>query len=219
MPYALLAIAVLLVFIFCPILLLCLYPCRCFQRVLNKYHLSSQTLYTFMDAFQGSFKNGTRDCRYFAAIYLMTRVVLYLSLGISIITFTTSMMNGVLLVIIVLLAFFRPYKESLYNKLDICLMVTLMVLTSSAWLFEIHATWFERVLDSVLLLLISPFPLLYPLCLLSYHIWMSNILQTIITQTKVFFQRAAAHQQTQETQVSLLQQAPMTEATALLTKD
>ena len=222
LPYALLAIAVLLVFIFCPILLLCLYPCRCFQRVLNKYHLSSQTLHTFMDTFQGSFKNGTngtRDCRYFAAVYLMSRVVLYLSLGISIITFTTSMMNGVLLVIIVLLAFFRPYKESLYNKLDICLMVTFMVLTSSAWIFEIHATWLERVLDSVLLLLISPFPLLYPLCLLSYHIWRLNVLQTIITQTKIFFQGAAAHQQTQETQVSLPRQAPMTEATALLAKD
>ena len=71
LPYALLALAVLLVFTFLPILLLCVYPCRCFQRVLNRYHLSSQTLHTFMDTFQGGFKdgkNGTRDFRYFAAV-------------------------------------------------------------------------------------------------------------------------------------------------------
>ena len=76
LPYALLALAVLLVFTFLPILLLCVYPCRCFQRVLNRYHLSSQTLHTFMDTFQGSFKdgtNGTRDYRYFAAVYLIVR--------------------------------------------------------------------------------------------------------------------------------------------------
>ena len=85
LPYALLALAVLLVFTFLPILLLCVYPCHCFQRVLNRYHLSSQTLHTFMDTFQGGFKdgtNGTRDCRYFAAVYLIVRVALYISLGI-----------------------------------------------------------------------------------------------------------------------------------------
>ena len=100
LPYALLALAVLLVFTFCPILLLCLYPCRCFQRFLNRYHLSSQTLRTFMDSFQGSFKdgtNGTRDCRYFAAVYLIVRVALYISLGVSIVTFNISMIIGVLL--------------------------------------------------------------------------------------------------------------------------
>ena len=227
LPYALLAIAVLLVFTFLPILLLCLYPCHCFQRFLNRYHLSSQTLHTFMDIFQGSFKdgtNGTRDCRYFAAVYLIIRVVLYLSLGISIVTFNSSTISGVLLVVVVLLEIFQPYKELLYNRLDICLLVTLMVVSSSAWVFEIHTTWLERGVDRLLLFLISPIPLLYPLCLLSYHIWKSNILQTTIGLIRVIFQRSAAHQQTeaslpQQTEASLPQQAPMTEATALLAKD
>ena len=219
LPYALLAFAVLIVFTFFPILLLCVYPCRCFHRCLNRYHLSSPALHTFMDTFQGSFKdgtNGTRDCRYFAAIYLMTRVVLYLSLGISIVTFNTSMISGVLLVVIVLLSVFQPYKESLYNRLDICLLVTLMVMFSSAWVFEAHTTWLERDVEQYLLVLISPIPLLYPLCLLSYHIWKSNILQITIVQIKVIFQRSASHQQTE---ASLPQQAPMTEATALLAQD
>ena len=86
LPYAVLAISVLLVFTFLPILLLCLYPCRCFQRFLNSCHLRSQALHTFMDAFQGCYKdgtNGTRDCRYFAAVYLIARVAVYLSLVYS----------------------------------------------------------------------------------------------------------------------------------------
>ena len=111
LPYALLALAVLLVFTFCPILLLCLYPCRCFQRFLNRYHLSSQTLHTFMDTFQGGFKDGTngnRDCRYFAAVYLIVRVALYISLGVTIVTFNISMINGVLLLFALLLVMFQP---------------------------------------------------------------------------------------------------------------
>ena len=103
--------------------------CHCFQRVLNRYHLSSQTLHTFMDTFQGGFKdgtNGTRDCRYFAAVYLIVRVALYISLGISIATFNFSMINGVLLLFGLLLVMFHPYKKSLYNKIDISLVFIMM---------------------------------------------------------------------------------------------
>ena len=146
----------------------------------------------------------------------MTRVVLYLSVGISIVTFNTSTISGVLLVVIVLLAAFQPYKQSLYNRLDICLLVTLMVVFSSNWVFQAHSTWLEIDVERYVLVLISPIPLLYPLCLLSYHIWKLNILQITITQIKVILQRSASHQQTE---ASLPQQASMTEATALLAQD
>ena len=220
LPYALLALAVLLVFTFCPILLLCLYPCRCFQRFLNRYHLSSQTLHTFMDTFQGSFKdgtNGTRDCRYFAAVYLIVRVALYVSLGVSIVTFSISMINGVLLLFALLLVMFQPYKKSLYNKIDIFLIFAMMVFLSLAWVFEIVDIWFERAIDRFVLLLLSPIPLLYPLCLLSHHVWKnSERLQAAITRIRVaFFQRVAAQQQTE---ASLPQQV-LNEATALLAND
>ena len=218
LPYALLALAVLLVFTFLPILLLCVYPCRCFQRVLNRYHLSSQTLHTFMDTFQGGFKdgtNGTRDCRYFAAVYLIVRMALYISLGISIVTFNITMINGVLLLFGVLLVIFQPYKKSLHNKIDIILMFIMMAFFSSAWLFDVDDIWLERIVDRFVLIPMSPIPLLYPLCLLSYHVWKnSERLQMAIMRIRVaFFQRAAAHQQTEASQQVL------NEATALLAKD
>ena len=43
LPYAVLAIVVLLVFTLLPILLLCLYPCHCFQQFLNRCQMRSQT--------------------------------------------------------------------------------------------------------------------------------------------------------------------------------
>ena len=76
-PYAIAAILVFVVFNALPVVLLCLYPCRCFQRLLSGRRL--RCLHTFMDAFQGSYKNGTEDtldCCYFAAVYLVVRIVL-----------------------------------------------------------------------------------------------------------------------------------------------
>ena len=61
-----------------PVLLLFLYPCRCFQRCLNHFHLRSLALNAFVDVFQGCYKDGTnatRDCRYFAAFQLILRLI------------------------------------------------------------------------------------------------------------------------------------------------
>ena len=79
LPFAILALVALLVFNIFPLLLLVLYPCQCFQRCLNRCNIRYQVLHTFMDVFQGSYKdgtNGTRDCRWFAALYLMLRIAL-----------------------------------------------------------------------------------------------------------------------------------------------
>ena len=114
--YGLLAVAVLLVFTFFPILLLCLYPLRCFQRFLNRYHLNSQTLHTFMDTFKDG-TNGTRDCRSFTAIYLIIRVVILLSLGFWMISFSMVWEVTLPLVVVLLysLAFNRIGTPSITN--------------------------------------------------------------------------------------------------------
>ena len=57
-------------------------PCSCFQVCLNRTGCSCQSLHTFMDAFQGHYKNGTngtRDLRFFSGLYLLLRHVLYAS--------------------------------------------------------------------------------------------------------------------------------------------
>ena len=71
-PYAALAIAVLVIYVLLPPLLILVYPLKKFQKCLRRSRFRLQALHTFMDAFQGCYKNGTdggRDCRYFAALY------------------------------------------------------------------------------------------------------------------------------------------------------
>ena len=137
LPYAIITLAVLFIFILFPTALLFLYPMKCFQRCLNRSQMKLRTLHTFTDAFQGCYKdgtNGTRDCRYFSAMYLMLRItgsILFIS--------TTSAMSLLWIVILCLLlltsiAICQPYKSkhSIYISIDIALILLLAV-----WLLSI----------------------------------------------------------------------------------
>ena len=76
LPYGILAISMLVIFNLLPMILLLLYPCRCFQRCLNVCGVRSHLLHTLMDAFQGCYRHQPRDCRYFAGIYFGVRIIL-----------------------------------------------------------------------------------------------------------------------------------------------
>ena len=127
LPYGVLALVVLVVFGIFPLLLLCLYPCRCFQRCLNCCRLRSQLLHIFMDAFQGHYKdgtNGTRDCRWFSALYLIVRLS-FLIVFSTVYTsrFRLSTYLSILLLLLLLTAIFQPYKSPIDNNIDIFLQV------------------------------------------------------------------------------------------------
>ena len=64
-PYAVLALSVLTLFIILPTLVLLLYPFACFQKVLNTLPIRQHVLHTFMDSFFGFYKDGhtTRHSR------------------------------------------------------------------------------------------------------------------------------------------------------------
>ena len=66
LPYAILALAITVLFNILPLLLLLLYPLQCFQRCLSICRLRWHGLHIFIDAFHGCYKNGTvagtRDC-------------------------------------------------------------------------------------------------------------------------------------------------------------
>ena len=120
-PYAILAIAVLVVFIFSPLLLLIVYQCRCFHRCTQHCGFTCNILYAFMDAFQGCYKdgtNGTRDCRYFPVVYLILRILLALA---YVITRSHSLYQvaGLLWITTAfLVSTIRPYKVDIYTTLD-----------------------------------------------------------------------------------------------------
>jgi len=198
-PYAILAITVLLVFAVLPILLLCLYPCRCFQRFLNSCHFRSQALHTFMDAFQGCYKdgtNGTRDCRYFAALYLILRVAVHFLLIYSSITYTNAVTTAVLAIMILLLSCFQPYKSTLHNQLDIFLFTCTVVFMSSAYYLQFTSTTLKEKTERYIIYLLAPPLIIYPLCLVLYHTWKtSRRLQLATKWIRALLQRSNSYQQ------------------------
>ena len=119
LPFALFAIFVLCVFIFFPALVLLLYPTKLFQKCLGCCGSRWLALHAFADVFQGCYKNGTngtRDCRYFAGLYLVLRIVLLLAMyGGSVFGIYDEMVSIICLVIAALLfLLFRPYKDKFW---------------------------------------------------------------------------------------------------------
>ena len=76
-----------------------------------------------MDAFQGCYKFEPYDCRYWAAFYLFLRIA-----ALAIFAATQSgyivVVGGITLIpVIILFAVIRPYRETVYNVVDIVLLM------------------------------------------------------------------------------------------------
>ena len=174
LPFAALAISVLLVFVLFPMLLLLLYPMRSFQRCLGYYtRIRWQFLHTFADAFQGCYKNGTNgtyDCRYFAGLYLVFRIVL-LAAFITL-SYTWLILISVSVVVSLLFAYFRPYKNNYFNIID-CFVFAVMALTIYLIAFVIGANSF-------------PIELLYVVGLIPFLYFISFILYKILSRVALF---------------------------------
>ena len=117
LPFAFLSIFILCIFVFLPALFLLLYPMKVFQKCLGCCGRRLLALHAFADVFQGCYKNGTngtRDCRYFAGLYLVIRIILLPALyGGFIFGFYGKMVSIVCLVTgSLLFLLFRPYKNS-----------------------------------------------------------------------------------------------------------
>ena len=162
LPFALLAIFVLCIFTFFPALVLLLYPTKLFQKCLGCCGRSWLALHAFADVFQGCYKNGTngtRDCRYFAGLYLILRIVLLLAMyGGSVFGLYSDMVSIVCMVITALLfLLFRPYKDNFWlNVWD----SAVFSLIAFAVFYNMYARYVAPVPIEVLGLL-ATLPLLY----------------------------------------------------------
>ena len=132
LPYATLAITVLILFTILPILLLCLYPCQCFQKLLNCCGQRCTVLHTFMDTFQGCYKNradGSCDRRWFSAVYLVSRIAsLILVATTHEITLLLLYITFLLILTAILTTVVQPYKSHKYNIVDAVLILILAII-------------------------------------------------------------------------------------------
>ena len=100
--------------------MLIFYQAAFFQKCLTRCKINSQALRTFVETFQGCYKdgtNGTRDCRYFAGFYFILRIIAvvlssttspHIAIAGSVLYWCTAL----------LFALVQPYKVHLYNVVD-----------------------------------------------------------------------------------------------------
>ena len=175
LPFALLAICVLLVFVLFPMVLLLLYPMRSFQRCLCYCtRIRWQFLHTFADAFQGCYKNGTngtRDYRYFAGLYFFFRIVMFLAF-ITPMSYIQLILFPLPVVISLLFAYCRPYKNNFFNIID-SLAFALLDLA-------LYLVFFAMRVMPV------PIQILYVIVLIPLFYFVSFILYKILSRVALF---------------------------------
>ena len=134
LPFAVVSICVGLVFLVFPTVLLILYPTRIFRKCITccqfrRWH----ALHTFMEAFQGQYKdgtNGTRDFRMVSALYLIFRIgvlLAYLSTQRNIDDHAFGWLTTAVVLVSTSLFFaiVRPYKVNYFNAIDSIILAML----------------------------------------------------------------------------------------------
>ena len=136
--YAVITLLLVFIVLIIPIIFLFLYPSRWFQKSLNHFHLQLLPLRAFVDAFQGCYKDGTdgtRDCRYCAALQLVLRLIFPFIFFITTEITLPLLFSAVALTLyITLFVIVRPYKVNVYNKTDAVLLMTLLLAMFSCYI-------------------------------------------------------------------------------------
>ena len=144
LPYGILAIAVTCVFVILPTVTLAFYQFAFFQKFLNLFPFRWYILHTFVDSFQGCYKNGTepgtRDCRWFSAAYLVLRCISFLLYGITLNSvfypsFILFMFSFILLLVLV-----QPYKTSASGHLKTNIVFLIVISMFTVAIFGVGAS-------------------------------------------------------------------------------
>ena len=168
LPFALLAISILVIFIALPVVILLLYPTRIFQRFIGCCNTRWHALDAFVDAFQGYYKdgtNGTPDWRYFSGLYLIFRILAIGTHVLPDITYQSVYKLTCYSFVSLFFGLLQPYKERWINYLD---SIAFMLLSVSEFivLYDLNITRsnfsFAYALDVV--------PLLYLIVYASYKL-------------------------------------------------
>ena len=182
LPYAILAISVFTVFVLLPTLLLILYPFRWFQRLFSFFPFRWYILHTFMDSFYGCYKDGTqpgtRDCRWFASLFFIVRILLH-AIGLSARNIMFFPYAAMLLILFSILLFnVQPYKTAVghYSTFNVIFILLLAMLYTSCVGFNISSESDNKLspLFLVSAFFTGIFPILYLVGILFHWMYSNN---------------------------------------------
>ena len=192
LPYAIPSIFILLTFTTLPPIVLTFYQSSLFQKCLSRCKMNSQALRTFVETFQGCYKDGitsgTRDCRYFAGLYFILRIIIA-TLSFANVELFTLGCSALYWCAALLFAFVKPYKNSFYNFTDAVILgllgtiYTFLIFNGAYVFFTGHASIFLLVLTDILYTI----PLLYLVLFVVY--WVVNRKTNCMQRLKDLFQQ------------------------------
>ena len=177
LPYAILAIITLLIFVVPPIALLFLYPFSFFQKFLNLFPIRWYVLHTFMDSFQGCYRNrtqrGARDCRWFSSLFFALRFCHYiLTFAVQESVIEHLIAASVMVFVLIGLARWQPFKSSYahLNMINIAFLasITLMSINWSALRYTYYVSPSYTSGLIFVQMLLSMAPVFYVIGVLSY---------------------------------------------------
>ena len=141
LPYAIMAIVFFFVLIFVPLILLLFYQTTYFQKCLHLCRLRTHSLHVFVDTFQGHFKDGTepgtRDYRWFAAVYFLCRIITFYAIfGASKDVLCYVLTAIALICLAILMVILKPYKSNKVNIYHTSLVLFLAIICLSVTTFD-----------------------------------------------------------------------------------
>ena len=120
LPYAIIAMLVLILLVITPTAILICYPFQYFQKVLSYIPLNWHFLQAFVDSFQGCYKDGTEpgtfDCRCFSVLLLLIRLTLFIifSMTLSVMFFVYSLI--ILIIFLIAMVNIQPCKKAVVRS-------------------------------------------------------------------------------------------------------
>ena len=168
-PYAIAAICLLVTLVIFPALLMFLYPCACFQKLLNRLYCNSFALKTVMDAYQGIYKDGTnntRDYRYFSGIFFLARAVIAVVLGTMNSYGFTTIITLLLIALTLSMAVLHPQKSRISYTMDCLFTSELTVIFLFISIRPTYSNELDKVVSSLGVFLAVALPFVYVFALI-----------------------------------------------------
>ena len=177
LPYAILALSIIFIFLIPPPLILLLYLIKGCRKCLNARGLALQT---FVECFYGYYKDGTEpgmwDCRWFPVMwFLLKSLVLFAFFGISknLLCYVSLILFaiGVTITVVILKPYKLPYAK--YNTIDtVFLLLLAMWCASMTFLDE---AWIRSkklaTLALIITITIAVTPIIYVSMLFAYWLY------------------------------------------------
>ena len=185
LPYAIVAIIILTLFVSIPTMIFILYPFQLFHKFLSLFPLNWHFLHAFVDSFQGCYKDGTEpgtlDCRWFSTFILMIRLLLFVIYGmtLSMIFFVYAVL--VLVIFLIAVINIQPFKKvaARYPSTDMVFCILLSLTYTAVIARDIARTekYFFNIVTLILALSTAFVPIAYIACLISF--WMISRMKWI----------------------------------------